>query len=97
MSLDDILKDTDSKKEKKDIELTVAKYRSVFCSEIGEEVLNDILWEAGHGRSIGYMTDVQRGAYDLGTTILNKMGIYIGTTRREVTNALLNVSPLRDY
>jgi len=93
MSLDKILHGTENEQAKQEqIQLT-AKYRIVFNSEMGAEVLNDILREAGHGRPIGDMSDVQRGAYDLGTTILYKIGVYIHETRQAVTNALLNIQP----
>jgi len=69
------------------------KYRHVFINEIGLEVLADILHECHFGDTMHPDNNMRLGEYNIGVTILGKMGIFSEFTLKQVVNALSSVVP----
>ncbi len=72
------------------------KYRLLFLTEIGREVLADILVTLCHfGLYLDPEDKAQIGQYNVGVSILSRIGIFsTAVEAREMVNALLNV-PIR--
>lgn len=73
-------------------ELT-AKYRTVFESQIGKDVLADLLKNAHFGETLNWENPGMIAEYNFGVVILASMGIYSRETREDVIRALLTVTP----
>lgn len=70
-----------------------SKYRHVFSSSLGREVLADLLGECHFGETLDPDNKVRVAEYNIGVVILAKCGIFGDGTRMDVMNALLNVIP----
>ena len=69
------------------------KYKYLFSSPMGREVLADILAECHFGTTLNPDNKVQIAEYNVGIMILAKCGILGPITRTDVINALCNVTP----
>lgn len=76
-----------------EVELLVQKYRSVFTSPLGVEVLKDIL--VNHCHFLCFHEGGEDGAYNVGIKILSNMGIAVQGNQMSVINALISVTPPR--
>lgn len=83
------LKDEISAKEK---EMLFGKYRHVFTSQFGMDVLADILVELCHfGQELENADQVAQ--YNLGVYILSRMGVYSKANSLNVIRALASTLP----
>jgi hypothetical protein len=74
------------------------KYRHVFLgSDIGKEVLGDILQVCHFGCTLDPDNKVQVSEYNVATHILSKCGIFAPGTLKDVMNALASVMPDPDH
>lgn len=73
-----------------------AKYRQVFGTGYGPEVLTDILSECHFAEDADPENPSQIGAQNLGLKILYKIGTFSSGNRLDVTMALLGVVPKED-
>lgn len=69
------------------------KYRLVFNSPIGQEVLSDILTMTHFGNTLNSANPQQIGEYNIGVAILAKMGIFAHDTKSDVLKSLMSVTP----
>ena len=69
------------------------KYRSIFGSPMGREVLADILTECHFGSTLNPDNPAQVAEHNIGVMILAKCGIFGPGTRVNVINALCNIIP----
>lgn len=77
------------------MENRLEKYRLVFMgSEIGLEVLGDILGDCHFGESLA--TEVEMNEHNVGVAILNKCGVFGENTLSQVLNAFTAVSPKQE-
>jgi len=72
------------------------KYRAVFMSEIGREVLSDILMQCHFGVTLDPDNKVQVAEYNVGMVLLERCGIFRHNTRRDVIGALCSITPATD-
>ena len=70
-----------------------SKYRSIFTSPLGREVLADLLRECHFGSTLDPDNKVQTAEYNVGVMVLAKCGVFGPETKMDVINALLNVIP----
>ena len=66
------------------------KYRHIFTSPLGREVLADILSDLHFGCTLDPDNKAQIAEYNVGTTILFKCGVFGPERDMDVMNALLN-------
>lgn len=66
------------------------KYRHVFTSPIGKEVLTDILATCHFGETLDPDNKVQIAEYNVGVYILFQCGVFGPDRGTEVINALIN-------
>ena len=72
----------------------IAKYRAVFLeSQLGRDVLADILSTCHFGCTLDPDNTVQVSEYNVGIAILHKCGIFGKGTMDDVLRALSGVSP----
>jgi hypothetical protein len=69
------------------------KYRLMFSSPMGREVLADILSMCHFGATLDLSNPLQVAEYNLAVVILAKCGVFSPGTGMDVVNALLNVLP----
>lgn len=69
------------------------KYQLIFNSPIGQEVLADILTMTHFGETLNGDNPHQIGQYNIGVTILARMGIFAQGTKLNVLRALLAITP----
>lgn len=73
------------------------KYRAVFgISVYGKEVLGDILSTCHFGCTLDPDNPAQVGEYNVGVTVLAKMGVFSAGTLNEVIEALTNIIPEKE-
>ena len=70
-----------------------SKYRYVFSSSMGREVLSDILTKCHFGSTLDPDNKAQIGELNIGILILAECGILGPDTKMDVVNALCNVLP----
>jgi len=70
-----------------------AKYRAAFGGPIGQEVLADILTMTHFGETLNPDNPVQVAEYNVGVSILAKMGVFSFDTKGDVIKALQSVAP----
>lgn len=71
----------------------IEKYRAIFLSSLGQEVLTDLLTELGFGSTLDPEKAYQVHQHNLAVVILAKCGILGAGTMGDVVNALSSVSP----
>lgn len=72
-----------------------AKYRQVFLhSQLGKDVLADILKLCKFGCSLDPENLVQVSEYNVGVAILHRLGILAEDTLEDVVRALASIVPL---
>lgn len=71
------------------------KYRHLFSSSLGREVLADILGECHFGSTLDPDNKAQVAEYNVGVLILAKCGVFIHGTKMDVINGLLNSVPIK--
>ena len=69
------------------------KYRAIFLTPMGMDVLADILTECHFGCTLDPENVVQISEHNVGVLILAKCGIFGNSTKREVVVALSKVTP----
>lgn len=69
------------------------KYRHLFLSGIGVDVLTDLLSICHFGRTLDPDNPVQISEYNVGVTILARCGIFGPNTKKAVVRALCSVNP----
>jgi hypothetical protein len=69
------------------------KYRSVFGTEMGREVLVDILTMTHFGETLNADNPHRVMEYNVGVAIMAKMGIFSPGTKMQVVRALASVVP----
>ena len=73
------------------------KYRKTFTESVmTEEVLGDILTICHFGSTLDPDNPAQIGEYNVGVTILAKMGVFSKGTLGEVVKVLTNVIPEKE-
>ena len=70
-----------------------SKYRYVFASPLGREVLADLLSECHFGETLDLSNPHKIAEYNVGVMVLAKCGVFGPKTKMDVINALLNVIP----
>jgi len=71
----------------------INKYRKVFLSPLGREVLTDILTMCHFGKTLDSANLHQVAEYNVGVAILAKMGIFAEGTMMNLLNAMATVIP----
>lgn len=69
------------------------KYRAVFCSPFGTEVLADILTMTHFGETLDANNLHRVAEHNLGILILAKMGVFSHETKMDVIRALQSITP----
>lgn len=69
------------------------KYREVFLSPLGRDVLADLMDKCHFGVTLDPDNKVQIGEYNVGVAILAMCGILYGNTKKDVIGALCSVTP----
>jgi hypothetical protein len=72
------------------------KYRHVFCSGVGLEVLADILTMTHFGETLDLSNPHRIAEHNIGVAILAKMGVFSPGTKMDVIRALAAVVPNND-
>lgn len=72
------------------------KYRYVFTSAIGQDVLGDILVMCHFGCTLDPDNKAQVAEQNIGVAILAKMGVFAPNTLQQVVQALCSVVPARE-
>jgi hypothetical protein len=90
--IDEFILDQDDREATKALNKLEAKYRHVFNAELGREVLADLLVNfCNFGGFLDANDKAQIGAYNVGISILSRMGIFSpNTDRAAVVNSLCN-------
>lgn len=70
-----------------------SKYKNLFFSQYGMDVLSDILFECHFGCMLNHLNPQEIGEYNIGVAILIKCGILAEDTRRRVIMSLVNYVP----
>jgi hypothetical protein len=71
-----------------------AKYRELFLkTNLGREVLADILQMCHFGETLDPENMVRVSEYNVGVAVLHKCGILAEDTLEDVTRALANITP----
>lgn len=71
----------------------IDKYRALFLTPLGREVLTDILFELRFGCSIDFQNPLQVTQHNVAVMLLNKLGILAYGTLNDVVDSLASVSP----
>lgn len=79
--------------EKKKEDDIGSKYRHVFASPLGREVLADLLMECHFGRTLDPDNKTQVAEYNVCVMVLAKCGVFGPNTKMDVINNLLNIIP----
>lgn len=74
----------------------MAKYRLVFQSAIGQDVLADILGLTHFGQTLNPDNPAMIAEYNVGMAILAKMGVFSKGTKGDVVKALMVISPHKE-
>ena len=69
------------------------KYRHIFSSPMGRDVLSDILTECHFGMTLDPDNKAQIAEFNVGMMVLAKCGILGPDTKKDVINALCGVTP----
>lgn len=75
------------------MEKAMDKYRLVFNSPIGQEVLSDILTMTHFGCTLNSENPQSIGEHNVGVAILAKMGIFAQGTKLDVLKSLMAITP----
>ena len=78
-------------KEMKEI---TEKYRTIFGSPMGQEVLADILTMTHFGETLNGDNPHQIGQFNIGMAILAKMGVFSKETKMDVVRNLMATVPI---
>ena len=73
-----------------------SKYRWLFSSPMGREVLADLLTECHFGITLDPDNKVQVAEYNVGVMILTKCGIFGEKNKMDVINSLCNIIPIKE-
>lgn len=71
----------------------IDKYRAVFMSPLGLEVLGDILTTCHFGCTLDPDNPANVAEYNVGVTILNRCGVFHQGTLPQVLNAFTAITP----
>jgi hypothetical protein len=69
------------------------KYKLVFLSVEGRQVLGDILFLCHFGRTLNPDNKTQIAEYNVGVSILGRIGILSEDSLNDVVNAICNITP----
>lgn len=71
----------------------MAKYRLLFGTSLGQDILSDILSLTHFGETLNPDNPAMIAEYNVGVAILAKMGVFSFGTKGDVIKALQSVTP----
>jgi hypothetical protein len=69
------------------------KYKALFSSSMGRDVLADILTMTHFGCTLNPDNPVQVAEYNVGIAILSRMGVFCGASKEDVIKHLIKSIP----